>query len=277
MAQASQVKSASRAIEILELFKESREPRGMTEISQALGYPPSSTIVLLKTLMQLGYLTFDRRAKSYFPTPKVTTLGEWIPAALFGSGGALEAMRDVHAATGESVSLSTANDVYVQYIQIIQSTHALRFHVDEGALRPLTRSALGWLLMSTLPDGKIDNVVRRSNIATATVADRVQLPDMMARILKIRRDGYAWAENIPFPSGATLCVLLPVTLRGHPVVIGLGGALERMRTNRAKYLAVLRRAALAARRNETEVVAHAMPSCAVTNAERRQRRTPARR
>ena len=244
MAPTSQVKSASRAIEILELFKEARQPRGMTEISQALR-PPSSTTVLLKTLMQLGYLAFDRRERLYFPTPKVTALGDWIPAALFGSGQALEAMRDVHAATGESVSLTTANDVYVQYIQIIQSIHPLRFHVDEGALRPVTRSALGWMLMSTLPDKQIDNIVRRANIATETVAQRVKLPEMMERIRRIRRDGYAAAENIPFQGGATLCVLLPATLRGKPVVLGLGGALERMREHRERYLDVLRRAAAA--------------------------------
>jgi DNA-binding IclR family transcriptional regulator len=148
--QPSQVKSAARAIEILEYFKKVREPRAMSEIGLALGYPQSSTTVLLKTLIALGYLNFDRRARVYFPTPKVTSLGDWIPRALFGTSRVLEAMHDVHAATGETVSIGTKNDVYLQYVQIIQSVHALRFHVDEGTLRPLTQSALGWLLMSTM-------------------------------------------------------------------------------------------------------------------------------
>lgn len=241
----SQVKSASRAIEILELFKTVRQPRGMTEISQALGYPPSSTTVLLKTLMSLGYLTFDRRERLYFPTPKVTALGDWVPQALFGSGRALEAMRDVHAATGETVSLCTMNDVYVQYIQIIASTHALRFHVDEGTLRPLTQSATGWLLMSTMPEAQLETVVRRANIATEKASERVKVADALDRVRRIRLDGYAAAEGVPFPGGATLCVLLPATLRGKPVVLGLGGALERVRSNRGRYLGALRRAAKA--------------------------------
>src|SRR5581483_3153356 len=171
--QASKVKSASRAIEILELFKIARQPRAMSEIAEALGYPQSSTTVLLKTLIALGYLNFDRRDRMYFPTPKVTALGDWIPQALFGSGRVLEAMRDVHAATGETVSIGTANDVYLQYLQIIQSVHPLRFHVDEGTLRPITQSCVGWMLMSTMADSKIDNIVRRANIATERVADRV--------------------------------------------------------------------------------------------------------
>ncbi|MEN3383391.1 MAG: hypothetical protein V7608_3435 [Hyphomicrobiales bacterium] len=241
--QPSQVKSAARAIEILEYFKKVREPRAMSEIGLALGYPQSSTTVLLKTLIALGYLNFDRRARVYFPTPKVTSLGDWIPRALFGTSRVLEAMHDVHAATGETVSIGTKNDVYLQYVQIIQSVHALRFHVDEGTLRPLTQSALGWLLMSTMPDEQVDNIIRRANIATPSAADRVKLPEMMKRIHQIRGKGYCSAENVPFLGGATICVLLPLTIQNQPVVLGLGGAAERIRKNHARYLAVLQRAA----------------------------------
>ena len=117
--QPSSVKSATRALDILQYFSKVRQQKAMSEVALALGYPQSSTTVLLKTLVMLGYLNFDRRDRVYFPTPKVTSLGEWIPRALFGSGQALEAMRDVHAATGETVSINAKNDIYVQYIQMI--------------------------------------------------------------------------------------------------------------------------------------------------------------
>ncbi len=242
--QASQVKSATRAIEILELFKQARQPRAMSEIALALGYPQSSTTVLLKTLVALGYLNFDRTDRVYFPTPKVTSLGEWIPRSLFGNSRVVDAMHDVHAATGETVSIGTRNDVFLQYIQIIQSVHALRFHVDEGTLRPLTRSSVGWVLLSTLPDDKIDNIVRRANIATEKPSERVKVSDIMDRVREIRQNGgHCWTENVPFLGGGTICVLLPITIQNQPVVLGLGGAAERIRQNRDRYLAVLQRAA----------------------------------
>jgi DNA-binding IclR family transcriptional regulator len=245
--QTSQVKSATRAIEILEYFKKVRQPRAMSEIALALGYPQSSSTVLLKTLVTLGYLNFDRRERLYFPTPKVTSLGDWVPRALFGTSRVLEAMHDVHASTGETVSIGTKNDVYLQYVQIIQSVHALRFHVDEGTLRPLTQSAVGWTLMSTLSDDKIDNIVRRANIATPKSSDRVKIPDMMERIREIRQKGYCSAENIPFLGGGTICVLLPISIQNQPVVLGLGGAAERIRVNHDRYLAILQRAVKAMR------------------------------
>jgi DNA-binding IclR family transcriptional regulator len=239
--QPSQVKSATRAIEILEYFRSVRNPRAMSEIAIALGYPQSSATVLLKTLVTLGYLNFDRRDRVYFPTPKVTALGDWVPNALFGSSKMLDAMRDVHTATGESISINTKNDIYIQYVQIIQSVHPLRFHVDEGALRPLTRSVTGWTLMSTLSDEKIDNIVRRANIASDK-ADRVSVAAMMERIKEIRKNGYGYVEDLPFLGGATICVLLPINIQNQSAVLGLGGARDRVRENRENYLKVLQRA-----------------------------------
>lgn len=246
----STVKSALRAIEILEFFMRVRQPCAMSEIGLALGYPPSSTTVLLKTLVGLGYLNFDRRTRVYFPTPKVTSLGDWIPKSLFGDSRVLEAMHDVHAATGETVAIGTTNDVYLQYVKIVQSIHPLRFHVDEGTLRPLTQSALGWLLMSTMSDEKVDSIVRRANIATPNASDRVKLPDMMKRIRQIRGKRYCSAENVPMLGGATICVLLPVTIQNQPVALGLGGVAERIKQNSSHYLSVLQQAARSVKAND---------------------------
>ncbi len=221
----------------------------MSEIAIALGYPQSSATVLLKTLVTLGYLNFDRRERVYFPTPKVTALGDWVPNALFGSSRMLDALHDVHAATGESVSINTKNDIYIQYVQIIQSVHPLRFHVDEGALRPLTRSVVGWTLMSTMSDDRIDNIVRRANIASGK-ADRVSVTTMMERIQEIRKNGYGYVEDIPFLGGGTICVLLPMDIQNQSAVLGLGGARDRVRQNRDNYLKVLQRAVKSVRPND---------------------------
>lgn len=239
--QTSQVKSATRAIEILELFKRVRQPRAMTEIAQALGYPQSSTTVLLKTLVTLGYLNFDRRERLYFPTPKVAALGDWVPRALFGNTRVLDAMRDVHTSTGETVSINIKNDVYIQYVQILQSVHALRFHVEEGAIRPLTQSGVGWTLMSTLSDDKVDNIVRRANLATEK-SKRVKISDMIEKVREIRQKGYCSVENVPFIGGGTICMVLPCTIHGQTAVLGMGGAAERMRQNHDRYLSILKRA-----------------------------------
>jgi DNA-binding IclR family transcriptional regulator len=237
------VKSATRVIEVLEYFRVAQQPRSMSQIAGDLGYPQSSTTVLLKTIVTLGYLNFDRRDRVYFPTPKVTALGEWIPRALFGNGRVIEALNDVHAATGEGVFLGTKNDVYLQYVKTRISLHALRFHIDEGTIRPITRSAAGLLLLSALPDDKIDNIVRRANIVIPTGSERMTTADVMKQLREIRSQGYAQAEDMPLKGGATLAVLLPALVQGQSVVLALGGIAERVKANFKPYIGALRAAA----------------------------------
>lgn len=236
----SPVKSAVRVLEILEYFQRERAPRPLKDLCDALGYPQSSGTVLLKNLVTLGYLSYDRSTRCYFPTLKVAGLGDWVEHELFGQGQIFEVMRDLHSATGEAVSVALQNDVYMQYIRVIQSVHPLRFHTEEGSMRPLTQSATGWLLMSTHPDREVDRLIRRANIATPRPEDRQPMELMMQRIRSARATGTAYAENVPLLGGATLCVMLPLEVQGRPVVLGMGGALERIRAHRDDHLRLMK-------------------------------------
>lgn len=237
------VKSATRVLQVLEYFAQVRAPMPLKRISEALGYPQSSTTVLLKNLVVLGYLRYDRAERLYFPTPRVASLGDWISQALFGQGRVLELMHELHDATGETVSIAMLNDIYVQYIRVIQSRHAIRFPTDEGSLRPLTRSAVGWLLLTDRTDAEVEKLVRRANIAVPGGEERVPLETIAAELHDARLRGTLYLENLPLPGGATIGVVLPWRVQGRLVVLGMGGTIERMRPHRARHTALMRRLA----------------------------------
>ncbi len=244
----STVKSATRVLEVLDYFRTERAPRSLKQIMDALGYPQSSTTVLLRSLIALGYINYDRVRRVYFPTLRVAALGDWIGSALLGGNEELlEAQRDLHNATGETVSLGVQNDVYLQYIRVIQSTHAMRFFTEEGIMRPLVQSSLGWLLMSTRSEEEIERLVRRANIAIGKASERVNVDEMVRRVVALKDEPLVYVEGAPFTGGATICALVPVTINDQPVVLGLGGMLERVRTHRVKYTAALRRAVASVR------------------------------
>ena len=236
----SPIKSAVRVLEVLEFFRQHKSPVSLKHIAERLDYPASSATVLLKNLTALGYLSYDRAARTYFPTLRVAALGDWISHELFGQGEIFELMQDLHAATGETVSIALQNDVYLQHIRVIQSAHPLRFHTEEGSLRPLTQSATGWLLLSTHSDTAVEKLIRRANIAIPRSQDRQPLDVMQARIKLARKERAIYAENIPLVGGATVATLLPVKVQGKPVVLGMGGAIDRIRPNKDKYLKLVR-------------------------------------
>ena len=240
--QSSNVKSALRVFEVLEFFMDKKTEQSLQEITRSLGYPQSSTTVLLKTMVSSGYLSYERARRVYFPTAKLTALGEWVPAALFGQTRMIDALEFLHDSTHEGVTISTINDIYLQYMQILQSKHALRFTVDEGELRVLTHSVIGWTLLSSYTDDKIDNIVRRANIASEPV-NRVNPAVIIERVKTIRQQGYGWVEDIPILGSGTMCILLPERVRNLPAVLSLGGAKERVFQNRERYFSALNQAA----------------------------------
>jgi len=76
------VKSVARVLEVLELFTRQREPMSGIQICRSLDYPKSSANAILKSLVELGYLALNPDNLKYFPSFRVTYLGDWIPGQL---------------------------------------------------------------------------------------------------------------------------------------------------------------------------------------------------
>ena len=83
------VKSAQRVLELLEFFAEWRRPASVKEICQSLGYPQSSTSVLLKSLTESGYFDHELRTGMYVPNVRMALATAWIEEHLFSELGLL--------------------------------------------------------------------------------------------------------------------------------------------------------------------------------------------
>lgn len=161
----SVVKSAGRALQILEFFDEVQREACVTEISRALRYPQSSTSVLLRSLVSMGYLQHDRYKRTYFPTRRVSLLGSWVDQSLMQRGELLDAAESLHRASQQTVVMATANGLYAQYIYVQRA----RRETDDtdlasiGRMLPIGKTAVGKALLSTYDEAYIAKLVRRLN------------------------------------------------------------------------------------------------------------------
>lgn len=234
------IKSARRVFEVLEYFDRIRAPVTLSEICDAFGYPPSSGSGLLKSLVQLGYLEYDKRSRTYLPTMRIAQLGSWVATDLFGGLNILRLMEDLRDATRETVVLAARSDLQAQYVHVVHSNEALHFAVAPGTLRPLARAGFGRLLLSAEPDAVVEATVRRIDAQRGARDAKIDQRELMAELKLIRRQGYAASESRITPGVSTMGVLLPTTPFGRTFAIGVGGPSERIEARSDANLRLLR-------------------------------------
>lgn len=233
------VKSAARALKLLELFRDSRAPLRLNQIGAGLSCPPSSANALVKSLVRMGYLNFNRTARTYFPTTKVATLGDWINADIYAGGKLLQMIEKVHRLTGETVTLVAQNDVNVQYLKVIDSIHAVRYHFPEGSMRLITNVSAGFALMSRLDDAQIERLCRAVNAQTEDRTKRVVASSIRQRVAEVRKLGYCFLVGMPFAEGGAISMALPEEVRGIPLAVAVGGTKDRITSSKAAIVAAL--------------------------------------
>lgn len=236
------VKSAGRVLQILEYFDEIQRPANVVEISGILKLPQSSTSALLRSLVAMGYLYFDRLARTYMPSCRVALLGNWVNHPLFMGGVALRCMDELQQRTGDAVVLAIRNGVWAQYIHVLQATSMARLQVTRGALRPLAASGTGYALLGTLPDTEVRKICHRINAearAGGSVSP-VAIDSLLATLEDVRRTGYAFTTDLVTPGGAVLAMPLPVTDGGQALVVGLGGISEVQKGRRSELIGIMK-------------------------------------
>jgi DNA-binding IclR family transcriptional regulator len=236
---ATPVKSALRVLELLEFFAEWRRPASVKEIAQSLGYPQSSTSVLLRSLKDSGYFDHDPRTGMYAPNVRLSLATAWVEEQLYSEQSLLRMMERVLAETGHTVMVGTRQGVHVRYLHVLQATRAGSFQSKSGLLRPLFRSATGKMLLTTLPEREVARLLRQANAQEPDPALRSDIDQALADRRRALVEGHAISWGTSVAGAAAMAVLLPGK---EPMTLSLGGPIEEIQRERETLLQVLQRA-----------------------------------
>ena len=234
------VKSAGRVFQILEMFDTLRREALVSEMASLLGLPQSSTSVLLRSMVAMGYVTYNRDTRAYYPTTKVALLGSWINAPLVSDGTLIRLMQRINERTGQAVILSARNRISADYIHVIQAKSHARLFMVKGLRRALTKSACGLALMSPLPDAEIKRIAMRINSEVTVGEPVLPLSDVLRRVEQVRNDGYVRYQEPGASNISVIAMALPPSWWGDSFVIGLGGSNELLQDQEADFIEILR-------------------------------------
>lgn len=234
------IKSAERTIALFELF--ARRQIGLTvgDVAEELGIPQPSASMLLRNLMSLGYLEYDRHTRLYAPTIRVMFLGNWI-SQQFGAIRSVsqvleEAQRKLDI---EFVYVARQNEVSVQYVWTLEADPAHRLGIAPEVPRSLTCTAAGRALLSMKSDKEVVGWVRRSNAEASVERLKVSERRFLNLYDRCRNQGFAETTGDFVPGLGALAVTLP-TANGSPIAIAFGDTIDRVHSKRDQILSALK-------------------------------------
>lgn len=234
------VKSAQRVVEVFEYFAQRRAPATLSQISAGLGYPASSTFALLNTLRELGYLDHSREDRTFVPTVRAALLGIWVNDALLADGTIVRLMYRLRDETSCTAVLGIQSGQHMQYISVVKGSEASgHTDVGTGALRPLLQSAMGRIVLSLKSRAEVRALVSRIN-AHEPPSRQMRLNDLLTRLEACRERGWDFSEGLATPGSGIIAMLLAAPRHQPPMVLGLGGRISVLRSNRERFVEALR-------------------------------------
>lgn len=236
------VKSARRVFEFLEHFERVRRAISVAELAAHYHYPSSSVSAVMRTMVSLGYLSYNATKRTYLPTPRLPFLVGWIETHLYDGDGVRAIMRELSAATGETIILGAQNGVRAQYIDIIEATSPVRLHATAGSFRSLPHTAIGLVLLSRCEEAQLGPLVRRINNEEADASRHVELARVREAVEAVRRDGHALSIGGVVPGAGALAMLLPSRVGATPLAVGIASVAPVLMQNRERYVSALRAA-----------------------------------
>ncbi|WP_424139561.1 IclR family transcriptional regulator [Roseomonas chloroacetimidivorans] len=224
----STIKSLRRTLEVLEMFAETHEPATAAAIAQRLGYPQSSTSMLLQSLTQLGYLEQVPENRSFRPTLRVMLLGAWLQDRLIGHGSLLRLMDGLRARTGFTVLIGMQQATRVRYILSLLRDGIGGNEPHAGMARPICRTGMGKALLLPLCDQDVARLLRRANAEETNPAFRRGQSAFLEDIRDSRERGWTVGDGSVQSGVGVIGMPLPSMPGQPPLSIGLGGTLPEI-------------------------------------------------
>ena len=232
------VKSGARVVDVLDLFRQLNRPSRAYEISEILNLAPSSTNDLLKTLVEVGYLDFDKKLKTYFPGIRAALFAQWL-ANVHPDLPRLEAFaHKLREESGENIVLFSHRQHQVQVISVTRGEVPPPSNIYEGANLPVFGTAAGCAVLMVKSPQELYEIARRTFRTKACSKAVVSMGDI---VQKFKRRGYASSvrEDI-IPDNWAIAMPLPDLAGYKSIVVGLGGPIARVRDHEQELADLVR-------------------------------------
>jgi len=239
----------ANAAALFHWIKRNADDFAVGEVSQALGWPKSSTSRLLQNMHRHGLLERDPATRRYRLGLLILELAGRHRAGEPLVEAADAALAELTRQTGHATGISILVGTEVIVLRSRAGTQPLRVVTPPGNRGPAWATSTGRALLARLPDAEIAQLFRRFPRPPLPAAPH-SLPALMQRIRRVRSAGWEEASNEQMPGLGGVSVAVADARTGDAVALYFAfSALHVNRPERRALAAMLLEAAsgLAAR------------------------------
>jgi len=232
------IQSVDRALDILEILKESRALLSVSQVSAQAGLKVSTCHHLLSTLVRRGYVSQDPRTRAYGLGNKIFDLADARSRQIDLIEIVLPLLRDLNASTTEAVHLAVIEAYELATLVKLDSLHAVK--VDSGTVGKAAAAhatATGKAQIAFWPPSALDALIQQKGLTRFTPNTICDYAQLRADLAQVRARGYS-EDHEEFQPGV-VCIGAPIYNRLGEVAASLSCSIPAQRAN-AKNLRRIR-------------------------------------
>lgn len=216
----NETRSLMRALNILDLYTLNNSEIGVTEAAQSLRLSKGTISRLMRTLESANYLKKNDQTKKYILCSKFVRLSSVCLSRTDLKTAASPYLKELSEKTNELILIHVIKGDQRFCLDWIESTRPIRHVIEKEHIYAILHAgAAGKLLLSYLPDNKIDEIIKRTGLPKFTEKTITDPNKLKLEIKKIREQGIAFSsgEHVPHASS----VSAPVRNRCGDVIAAL--------------------------------------------------------
>ncbi len=186
------VNTIIKASNLIGALGESNQELGIKVLSERVGLSASTTHRLLNTLTSIGYVQRNPATHQYKLGIGLFQIGARVLSQYGMNPDVRTVLEELAETTGETAKLGARFNGKLVYLGLVESSNPLRFTGHIGSWAPLHCTAMGKILLSTLPRSEQEAIItsilplKKSTPNTTTDKDKLLL-----LLDTVRQTGYA--------------------------------------------------------------------------------------
>jgi IclR family pca regulon transcriptional regulator len=210
------VEALGRGLALLDCFIDQPGPHSLIELSRRAGLGMPTTLRLIRTLEEAGYVRQDPDTRRYRLSWKMLQLQDVTASILDYADVARPHLEDLAATLGEDTGMAVLDDSEVRHVMRVSSSRIISANVRPGSLYPPHATAMGKVLLAGLEPAVVREMAARRPFKRFTSTTVATLDELLEQLRTVAEQGFA-SSNEEWEPGLR-SIAAPVHARDGRVV-----------------------------------------------------------